>query len=88
MENIFICSANITCTSLNFREMILLSCFLAFPGNYNNPADMPVANPKEQTMMWQQNNYMSGGRDSGIQSGVNTQVKRIYAIPNIFIIFI
>ncbi|KAG1676898.1 Armadillo segment polarity protein [Nymphon striatum] len=49
----------------------------AFPGTYNNPADMPATNPKEQTIMWQRNNYMSGGRDSGIQSGVSTQATSI-----------
>ncbi|CAL1291295.1 unnamed protein product [Larinioides sclopetarius] len=38
-------------------------------GNYSNPADMPLANPKEQTLLWQQNSYMG---DSGIHSGAST----------------
>ncbi|GIY18985.1 catenin beta [Caerostris extrusa] len=38
-------------------------------GNYSNPPDMPLANPKEQTLLWQQNSYMG---DSGIHSGAST----------------
>lgn len=38
---------------------------------YNNPADMPLQNPKEQITMWQQGSYM--GTDSGIHSGATTQ---------------
>ena len=33
--------------------------------------DMPQMDAKQQTMMWQQNQYMG---DSGIQSGATTQV--------------
>ncbi|XP_034239468.1 armadillo segment polarity protein isoform X1 [Thrips palmi] len=40
-------------------------------GHYQGgPGDLPVGSVKEQTMMWQQNNYMG---DSGIHSGVTTQ---------------
>ncbi|GAB6019679.1 hypothetical protein CHUAL_001235 [Chamberlinius hualienensis] len=39
-------------------------------GNYSNPADLGMPNPKEQTLMWQQGNYMA---DSGIHSGATTQ---------------
>ncbi|KAL5274764.1 CTNNB1 family protein [Megaselia abdita] len=39
--------------------------------NSYNPADLPMPSAKEQTMMWQQNSYLC---DSGIQSGVVTQV--------------
>jgi len=39
-------------------------------GNYQGPGDLPVGNMKEQTMMWQQSNYMG---DSGIHSGASTQ---------------
>lgn len=38
-------------------------------GNYINPPDIPMSNPKEQTIMWQQNSYMG---DSGIHSGTTT----------------
>ena len=34
-------------------------------------SDMPVDNKQQQTMMWQQNQYMA---DSGIHSGATTQV--------------
>lgn len=39
-------------------------------GNYGSPADIPMGNPKEQTIMWQQSSYMP---DSGIHSGATTQ---------------
>ncbi|XP_022248931.1 catenin beta-like [Limulus polyphemus] len=39
-------------------------------GNYNNPGDMPIGNPKEQAILWQQNTYLG---DSGIHSGATTQ---------------
>ncbi|CAN7990939.1 unnamed protein product, partial [Ixodes hexagonus] len=42
-------------------------------GNYSNPGDVPV-NPKEQTILWQQGNYLA---DSGIHSGVTTQAPSI-----------
>lgn len=44
---------------------------LVSQGHYQGgPGDLPVGSVKEQTMMWQQNNYMG---DSGIHSGVTTQ---------------
>ncbi|XP_055541570.1 armadillo segment polarity protein isoform X1 [Wyeomyia smithii] len=39
--------------------------------NPYNTSDMPMPSAKEQTLMWQQNSYMS---DSGIHSGAVTQV--------------
>ncbi|XP_037026315.1 armadillo segment polarity protein isoform X2 [Bradysia coprophila] len=39
--------------------------------NQYNPAELPMISAKEQTLMWQQNSYLS---DSGIQSGAVTQV--------------
>ncbi|XP_076351085.1 armadillo segment polarity protein-like isoform X4 [Tachypleus tridentatus] len=39
-------------------------------GNYSNPGDIPMASPKEQTILWQQNTYLG---DSGIHSGATTQ---------------
>ncbi|UYV84100.1 CTNNB1, partial [Cordylochernes scorpioides] len=41
-------------------------------GNFN-PSDMPMVNPKEQTLMWQQSSYLGPGQDSGIHSATNTQ---------------
>ena len=40
--------------------------------SYMDLSNMPVDNKQQQTMMWQQNQYMS---DSGIHSGVTTQVR-------------
>merc|ERR1719370_1529639 len=37
-------------------------------------SDMPVDNKQQQTMMWQQNQYMA---DSGIHSGATTQAPSI-----------
>lgn len=42
--------------------------------NYGTPADVPISNPKEQTMIWQQNSYHV---DSGIHSGSNTQAPSV-----------
>lgn len=39
-------------------------------GNYQGPGDLPMGSAKEQTLMWQQNSYLS---DSGIHSGAVTQ---------------
>lgn len=39
-------------------------------GNYGPPTEIPMGNPKEQTLLWQQNTYMG---DSGIHSGATTQ---------------
>lgn len=39
-------------------------------GSYMDMRDMPQMDSKQQTMMWQQNQYMG---DSGIQSGATTQ---------------
>ncbi|XP_023227892.1 armadillo segment polarity protein-like, partial [Centruroides sculpturatus] len=41
--------------------------------NYGTP-EVPVSNPKEQTMIWQQNSYHV---DSGIHSGSNTQAPSV-----------
>ncbi|XP_055914792.1 armadillo segment polarity protein isoform X4 [Eupeodes corollae] len=41
------------------------------PHNQYNPPDLPMVSSKEQTLMWQQNSYLS---DSGIHSGAVTQV--------------
>lgn len=43
-------------------------------GNYLDLSDMPVENKQQQTMMWQQNQYMG---DSGIHSGATTQAPSI-----------
>lgn len=41
-------------------------------GNYQGgPGDLNVTSVKEQTIMWQQGNYLA---DSGIHSGATTQV--------------
>uniref|UniRef100_A0A646QDI6 Armadillo segment polarity protein n=1 Tax=Hemiscolopendra marginata TaxID=943146 RepID=A0A646QDI6_9MYRI len=40
------------------------------PQSGGRPRDMPMGNPKEQTLMWQQSSYMG---DSGIHSGATTQ---------------
>ncbi|XP_076459737.1 catenin beta-like [Babylonia areolata] len=42
--------------------------------NYMDLSDMPVDNKQQQTMMWQQNQYMA---DSGIHSGATTQAPSI-----------
>ena len=49
-------------------------CIAVNPGgsNYMDLSDMPMDNKQQQTMMWQQNQYMG---DSGIHSGVTTQVR-------------
>uniref|UniRef100_A0A1W7RB03 Armadillo segment polarity protein n=1 Tax=Hadrurus spadix TaxID=141984 RepID=A0A1W7RB03_9SCOR len=38
-------------------------------GSFGGPPDMNMANPKEQTILWQQNTYLT---DSGINSGTTT----------------
>ncbi|XP_046326477.1 catenin beta-like isoform X2 [Haliotis cracherodii] len=43
-------------------------------GNYMDLSDMPMENKQQQTMMWQQNQYMT---DSGIHSGATTQAPSI-----------
>ena len=45
--------------------------------SYMDLSNMPVDNKQQQTMMWQQNQYMS---DSGIHSGQTTQVN--YSVKN------
>ena len=40
-------------------------------------SDMPVDNKQQQTMMWQQNQYMA---DSGIHSGATTQASDLYVL--------
>lgn len=42
--------------------------------NYMDLSNMPLENKQEQTMMWQQNQYMG---DSGIHSGATTQAPSI-----------
>lgn len=42
--------------------------------NYMDLSEMPVDNKQQQTMMWQQNQYMA---DSGIHSGATTQAPSI-----------
>ncbi|KAH3819193.1 hypothetical protein DPMN_120926 [Dreissena polymorpha] len=41
---------------------------------YMDLSEMPMDNSHQQTMTWQQNQYMA---DSGIQSGATTQVKHL-----------
>lgn len=43
-------------------------------GNYMDLSEMPMDNKQQQTMMWQQNQYMG---DSGIHSGATTQAPSI-----------
>lgn len=52
---------------------VLLVLFLSVaPGNnMMDLGDMPMDNKQQQTLMWQQNQYMG---DSGIHSGATTQV--------------
>lgn len=39
--------------------------------SYMDLSNMPMENKQQQTMMWQQNQYLT---DSGIHSGATTQV--------------
>ena len=64
---------NIWTPQCNGQFKLLLGLISVGPGgqNYMDLSDMPVDNKQQQTMMWQQNQYMA---DSGIHSGATTQV--------------
>jgi hypothetical protein len=52
------------------------SCCVTLTLNSNkSPTEFPHLDKQQQTMMWQQNQYM----DSGINSGATTQVSHFYA---------
>lgn len=66
---------DVKCLHLYFHPCIYT--FLFAVGTVGEPSymdlsNMPVDNKQQQTMMWQQNQYMS---DSGIHSGQTTQVR-------------